>query len=144
MRLTNAGVLALAMFFTGPVEAADLSPVGQWTVRFWLEPLDRAGARQGLCFKADGTFYSTTFESWHGTWVRKGDRIRFAGTTDLAEVTAAFGQLATPNVGGGEFFNNITFAAPFLSGNFAMAKVGAVCGPPAAGAAGRGRSTAGG
>jgi hypothetical protein len=61
---TIASILVLTMSNAMAVSSTIVS--GQWTIQFYLEPNLSVGARQGICFKADGTWYSTTFDGWEG------------------------------------------------------------------------------
>ena len=51
------------------------NPVGHWELRFFNDatPNLSQGATQRICFLANGTWYSTTFPNWGGSWFQKGD-----------------------------------------------------------------------
>ena len=81
MRTCYKAALTAAAFFVGMNAAMAASPVGQWNVTFYREPSLAKGATQGICYKSDGTWYSSTFSNWHGDWFQKGDRFRWYGET---------------------------------------------------------------
>ena len=61
-------IVAVAVFLVlaaGTALAA--TPVGQWNFRGFDGPDHVQGPRQGICFAADGTWYSTTFVGWQRT-----------------------------------------------------------------------------
>src|SRR5689334_22921583 len=88
MRTRLRAVLTAASFFAGADAAMAASPVGQWNVTFYQEPNLTKGATQGVCYQADGTWFSTTFATWHGVWFQKGDRLRWYGTTSVPPPSA--------------------------------------------------------
>ena len=84
----------------GAAQAAP-SPVGQWRVTFFLEPNLTTGATQNICFKADQTWYSSTFPGWKGYWYQDGIRLRWNGSAGVS-ATGAFGQFDSPTLQSGE------------------------------------------
>jgi hypothetical protein len=109
------------------------SPVGQWTVAFYLEPGLTTGASQGICFVAGGTWFSTTFSGWNGDWFQKGDRFRWYGDTSSLG-TAEFGQFVNNTQIGGEFAHFLKTGTPPVTssrGNWRATRVGSTCGSPA-------------
>src|SRR3954447_14283704 len=87
------------------------------------------GAAQRICFQPDGSWFSTTFSGWQGTWFQKGDRLRWNGTTG-AFLTSAFGAFDTNGwVGGGEYSSMFADTAFTSSvGDWHTAFVGSNCG----------------
>jgi hypothetical protein len=145
MKKCFAVVTALALFailFTvgvntasaaGPETAVVPRMVGQWNVTFYFEPNLSAGKTQGICFKEDGTWYSTTFVSWVGDWFEKGDSVRWYGHT-IEFGTSEFGAFIRNKLLGGQFAHfRFTGNAPVTSskGNWVASKVNPVCDPPA-------------
>jgi hypothetical protein len=126
-------IMAVAVFLiiaAGTAFAA--TPVGQWNFTSYNDPNLKAGPLQGLCFVADGTFYSTTFSGWNGQWIQIGDRIRFYGTTGVLS-TAEFGQFISNTRFSGEFahFSPTTPVATSSSGNFIVTRTSLTCDAPA-------------
>jgi hypothetical protein len=102
MNLRHKIALTLATLLVGTNAAMAASPVGLWDVQFFNEPAIAFGTDQGICFEADGTWFSTTFSGWQGTWFQKGDRVRWVGTTG-AFLTSAFGEFDSTSSFGGEY-----------------------------------------
>jgi hypothetical protein len=130
-----APTVGLAQSAAPQVSAA--SVIGQYNVTFYLEPNLAKGATQGICFKSDGTWFSTTFSNWQGDWFLKGDRLRWYGRTSTLG-TADFGQFIWSTGFAGEFahFSDSPTSVPPLTssrGNYYGAKVSATCGAAAAG-----------
>src|SRR4051794_41946857 len=100
MRTCYKAVLAATACFVGMNAAMAASPVGQWNVTFHVEPSLTKGATQGVCYKSDGTWYSSTFSNWHGDWFQKGDRFRWYGEAGSLG-TAEFGQASFANFAAG-------------------------------------------
>lgn len=139
MRPRLRAVLTAALFFAGMNAAVAASPVGQWNVTFYLEPNLTKGVTQGVCYKADGTWFSTTFAGWHGGWFQKGDRFRWYGITSVPALgTAQFGQMSSGKHATGEaaHFDPGT-GATVTNSNWVASKAGSICGPPASGTAAR-------
>lgn len=125
--------LTLSLGIVGAHSALAASPVGEWKVTFYLEPGLSTGATQGICFKADGTWYSTTFAGWDGDWLWKGDRLRWYGDTGSLG-TAEFGQFSSKRKFAGEFAHFTVPGAPPVTstrGNYEGRKVSRRCSPPA-------------
>jgi hypothetical protein len=115
--------------------AASPSPVGQWTVTFYIEPGLATGATQGICFGADGTWYSSTFANWRGRWFTAGERFRWTGSTAASLATGAFGQFYTTTWAAGESTSTLTpSGATSSNATYHMTRVGSVCNPPASAA----------
>jgi hypothetical protein len=110
MKLRHKLALTLATLLAGTNAAMAASPVGLWDVQFFNEPVTAFGTDQGICFEADGTWFSTTFSGWHGTWFQKGDRVRWVGTTG-AFLTSAFGAFDSTIVFGGEYSTMVAATA---------------------------------
>jgi hypothetical protein len=130
-----ASSVVLGMAFGAAANAMAASPVGQWNITFYLEPGLVQGATQGVCYKADGTWYSTTFSNWNGDWFQNGDRLRWYGKTGLPLATAEFGQFFKNPAFAGEFAHfGVSGSTPVTSsrGNYKGNFVSANCGPPAA------------
>lgn len=77
-------------------------PQGQWEMRFFMEkPTAGATGTQGICFNADGTWYSPTFPAWDGFWYMKGNDVHMQGNyasgagNDAIELTRISGTLIT-------------------------------------------------
>lgn len=126
-------IVAVAIFLilaAGTALAA--TPVGQWNDKAYIWPDLKSGAMQGICFLADGTWYSTTFSGWNGRWKQDSDRIRFYGTTSVVS-TAEFGQFISNGRISGEFAHFITKPTVTTSsnGNFFMTKTSSTCAAPA-------------
>jgi len=126
-------IVAVAIFLilaAGTALAA--SPVGQWDYRSFVGPNLTQEAKQGICFLADGTWFSTTFHGWNGLWFQNGDRIRFYGTTGALS-TASFGQFISNIKFSGEFANFATspVVAKDTVGNFFAARTSLTCDSPA-------------
>jgi hypothetical protein len=142
MRTCYKAVLAATACFVGMNAAMAASPVGQWNVTFHVEPSLTKGATQGVCYKSDGTWYSSTFSNWHGDWFQKGDRFRWYGEAGSLG-TAEFGQASFANFAAGEVAHFDAGTGGTVSvGNWVATKVGATCRPPAAAAARTGRDPA--
>jgi hypothetical protein len=135
LRTCYKAALTAAAFFVGMNAAMAASPVGQWNVTFYEEPSLAKGATQGICYKSDGTWYSSTFSNWHGDWFQKGDRFRWYGETSSLG-TAEYGQFAFAKLVTGEHahFDRGTGGSE-SAGNWVASKVGAKCQPPASAAA---------
>ena len=129
-RLAAPALVAL-LVGTGTARAA--APVGQWTVTFYSEPGLAQTKTQGVCFKADQTWYSTTVP-WQGGWFRKGDRLRWYGTSaTTGTATGTFGQLVTNRLATGEFAEfYLAGGGTFNLGNWSLAYKGPTCGAPVA------------
>jgi hypothetical protein len=132
-------IIAIASIMV-PLTTANIamaaSPVGQWNVTFYIEPGLSTGNTQGMCFKSNKTWYSTTFPDWNGDWFQKGDRLRWFGDEGTIGLGwAAFGQFSAPNTMYGEFAEFTATGTPPLpistKGNYSMTKVSSVCAPPA-------------
>lgn len=131
-KLIQTTLFFLLIIGTGTASAA--SPVGQWNVTFYLEPGLTTGATQGICYLANGTWYSTTFPDWDGDWFQKGDRFRWYGHTGAPLPTAEFGQFVSNNLKTGEFAHFVIANAPPITstrGNWRAVKVKTTCDPPA-------------
>ena len=102
MKLRHKLALTLATLLAATNAAMAASPVGLWDVQFFNEPEIAFGTDQGICFEADGTWFSPTFSGWQGTWFQKGDRVRWVGTTG-AFLTSAFGAFDSTILFGGEY-----------------------------------------
>jgi hypothetical protein len=130
-----ASSVFLGMAFGTAASAMAASPVGQWNITFFLEPGLVPGSTQGICYKADGTWFSTTFSNWNGDWFQNGDRLRWYGKTGTPLGTAEFGQFIKNVLFGGEFAHfNVSGSPPVTSsrGNYRGNFVSTTCGPPAA------------
>lgn len=117
-------IVAVAIFLilaAGTALAA--TPVGQWNYRGYNWPDLKHGPVQGICFVADGTWYSTTFSGWNGEWKQDSDRIRFYGSTGVMS-TAEFGQFISTTTFSGEFAHFFPSPPVVTSslGNFFMTK----------------------
>ena len=126
-------LVAVAIFLilaSGTALAA--TPVGQWNYKAFNEPDLEKGPLHGICFVADGTWYSTTFTGWSGQWYQNGDRIRFYGTTGVVS-TAEFGQFISTTKFSGEFVHFFPTAPVATStiGNFFATRTSLTCNPPA-------------
>jgi hypothetical protein len=133
-----ASSVFLGMAFGTAANAMAASPVGQWNITFYGEPGLVTGATQGICYKADGTWFSTTFPNWNGDWFEKGDRLRWYGKTGAPLATAEFGQFISNTSFGGEFAHfRVSGSPPVTSsrGNYRGAFVSTTCGRPAAASA---------
>jgi hypothetical protein len=133
-----ASSVFLGMAFGTAANAMAASPVGQWNITFFLEPGLVQGATQDVCYKADGTWFSTTFSNWNGDWFQNGDRIRWYGKTGAPLATAEFGQFIKNTSFGGEFAHFFVFGSPPVTstrGNYRGVFVSTICGPPAAASA---------
>lgn len=133
--MLKKSLLALvpSLLLMGMGNAFAASPVGQWNVTFYLEPGLTAGATQGICFRANGTWFSTTFSNWNGDFFQKGDRFRWYGDTG-ALGTAEFGQFVNNTQIAGEFAHFFVPGTPPVTssrGNWRATKVGNTCGAPA-------------
>src|SRR5690348_7231568 len=101
MRTRYRVALAAAAFFVGTNAATAASPVGQWNVTFYVEPNLAKAATQGVCYRSDGSWFSTTLGGWHGAWFQDGERFRWFGTAGSLG-TAEFGQISFANLAAGE------------------------------------------
>ena len=110
MKLRHKIALTLATLLVGTNAAMAASPVGLWQVQFFNEPVTAFGTDQGICFEADGTWFSTTFSGWQGTWFQKGDRVRWVGTTG-AFLTSEFGAFDSTILFGGEYSSMVAATA---------------------------------
>lgn len=135
MRTLKKTVLLLVslLLLTGVSTAFAASPVGQWSVVFYLEPGLTTGAVQGICFRSNGTWFSTTFSNWNGDWFQKGDRFRWYGDTGTLG-TAEFGQFVNNTQIAGEYAHfRVPGTPPVTStrGNWRASRTGSICGAPA-------------
>ncbi|SFE58183.1 hypothetical protein [Nitrosomonas sp. Nm166] len=131
-KVVIASILSLAI--SNAMATSNTTVPGQWTVQFYLEPGLTTGASQGICFKADGTWFSTTFGGWEGDWFKKGDRLRWYGDTGII-ATAEFGQFSSKSLMTGEFAHFFVPGTPPVTstrGNYKMTKVSSTCDPAAA------------
>ena len=125
-------ILSILTLFVVAGTAMAASPEGQWTVSYYLEPGLSTGASQGICFKADGTWYSSTFSGWSGMWKQKGDRFKWYGATGSL-YTAEFGQFIGKALSGGEF-SHFYSSSTSSFGNWKAMKVKVTCDAQAASA----------
>ena len=131
---TRAEILmSFAGLFLGVSTAMAATPVGQWNVTFYLEPGLTTGATQGICFKSNKTWNSTTFGGWGGTWEQIGERLRWHGETSSLD-TAEFGQFLANSRMGGEFAH-FTGSSTSTYGSYYGAKAKSTCDAQAAAAA---------
>ncbi len=133
-----ASSVFLGMAFGTAANAMAASPVGQWTVTFYSDPNLAPTGTQGICYLANGTWFSTTFSNWKGDWFEKGDRFRWYGRTASALATAFFGQFISNTSFSGEFATFRSSGQPPLTsnrGNYAAVKVSNICNRPAAASA---------
>jgi hypothetical protein len=127
-------IMLFFLLIIGAGTASAASPVGQWSVTFYLEPGLTTGATQGICFLSNNTWYSSTVHGWVGDWFQKGDRFRWYGHTSAPLPTAEFGQFVANTIITGEFAHFFTGTPPVTSsrGNWRATKVSTICAPPAA------------
>lgn len=118
-----ASSVFLGMAFGTAASAMAASPVGQWNITFFLEPGLVPGATQGICYKADGTWFSTTFPNWNGDWFQNGDRLRWYGKTGAPLGTAEFGQFIKNVLFGGEFAHFLVTVSPQLQAHAGIIEV---------------------
>ncbi|MGH6847714.1 MAG: hypothetical protein ACREC0_09805 [Methylocella sp.] len=133
-----ASSVFLGMAFGAAANAMAASPVGQWTVTFYSEPALAQTATQGICYLANGTWFSTTFSNWNGDWFQKGDRFRWYGKTSSALATAFFGGFISNTSFSGECATFRSSGSPPVTsnrGNYAAVFVSRICGKPAAASA---------
>ena len=104
------------------------SPAGQWNYKGYIWPDLKPGPEQGICFVADGTWYSTTFKGWGGQWIQDGDMLRFYGSTGIVS-TAEFSQFISNARIAGEFAHFYPTPPVTTSsiGNFFMNKTSSTC-----------------
>src|SRR4051812_47214961 len=128
----RSAAAALTVLLATPGAARAAAPVGQWTVTFFSELGLVATATQGVCFKADQSWYSTTVP-WQGGWFKGGDRLRWYGTSAATGTgTGTFGQLVTGRLATGEFAElYLAGGGTFNVGNWSLAYKGPTCGVPA-------------
>jgi hypothetical protein len=137
-KIVLASSVFLGMAFGTAANAMAASPVGQWNITFYLEPGLGTGATQGICYLANGTWFSTTFSNWKGDWFEKGDRFRWYGRTGPVLATAEFGQFISNTTFGGEFAHFVVTRLPPITstrGNYSAVKVSNICNRPAAASA---------
>jgi hypothetical protein len=118
-----ASSVFLGMAFGTAASAMAASPVGQWNITFFLEPGLVPGSTQGICYKADGTWFSTTFSNWNGDWFQNGDRLRWYGKTGAPLGTAEFGQFIKNVLFGGEFAHFLVSGSPQLQAHAGIIEV---------------------
>ena len=134
-----ASLLAIAMSNAMAVPSSVVP--GQWTVTYYDEPgLTNPGSQKfGICFKQNGTFYSTKADLQSGYWFLKGDRMRWYGHYEfigskgkILIATAQFGQFSSSNRMSGEvskFVVEGSHPMMYVNGNYYMTKVSSRCFP---------------
>ena len=129
MKFAYRAVLTIAILLAGTNAAFAASPVGQWTITFHSEPDLTVTATQGVCFKSNRTWYSTT-AAWRGGWFKKGDRFRWYGVAP-STATGTFGQFVANRLITGEFSEfERENGATINVGNWSMRYNGSACGSP--------------
>lgn len=119
----------LAMTMSSAMAVSTSAVTGQWSLTLYSGTNLTPQAKQGICFKSDGTWYSTSFGGWNGDWLLKGDRLRWYGDTGSV-ATAEFGQFISNTSMGGEFAHfRVPGTPPITSsrGNYLMTKVSSAC-----------------
>lgn len=135
-QLGIASLFAVAMSNAMAVPSSAVT--GQWTISFYSDPGLSFTGSQGICFKSDGTWYSTTYSGWNGDWFLKGDRMRWYGDLAISTGTLAtseFGQFGSSGRMSGEYSHFYVPGTPPVSssrGNYVMTKVSSTCSAAAA------------
>jgi hypothetical protein len=70
-KIVLASSVFLGMAFGTAANAMAASPVGQWNITFYLEPGLGTGATQGICYLANGTWFSIHFPTGREIGSRK-------------------------------------------------------------------------
>jgi len=131
---------ALCIGCAGSASAqAQTSPVGYWAFVSYFIPSGAQHANQGVCFKADNTWYGTT-QNWNGDWFQNGSEFEWYGTAPIVYngqpvniATVGMSQFA-PSSMSGNYAEWIVPGTPPLAWDkhytYQLVYQGAVCPPP--------------
>lgn len=103
-----AAALLLSAGFT-TLAHADISIVGYWTMKQYVEPNLTTYASQGICILSNNTWYGTQ-QLWNGNWYQQGNEVKIYGTAPIYHAggtaniaTVGFGELHSPTTMSGQY-----------------------------------------
>ncbi len=89
------------------------TPVGHWEATFYNDDTPNLTnlATHGICFRANGTWYSTTYANWSGYWFQKGSNA--AGNGNRVRIVGNFWEGDGNDSGELDFINNDLMTGPW-------------------------------